>query len=135
MWSGTRPVAMSSPPSPGGATRLIAALGRQKYLSFPFLNLHSHPFPPPFCVCVSRWTMHTGCGRSRAVFFKRTIRTASVSCSGDPDLPPCSAWNRSRYHFIYTNCGYVCGASDDKKITFLTPRMRAALRLLILTLV
>ncbi len=66
-------------------------------------------------LCVCRWTMHTGCGRSRAVFFRRTTKTASVSCSGDPDLPPCSSQTRSRYHFIYICiCLCVFGASDDK---------------------
>lgn len=40
-------------------------------------------------VCVwCRWTMHTGCGHSRAVFSRRTTRTASASCSGDPGHPP-----------------------------------------------
>lgn len=40
-----------------------------------------------FILC--RWTTHTGCGRFRAVSFRRTTKIASVSCSGGPDLPPC----------------------------------------------
>lgn len=43
-----------------------------------------------------RWTTRTGCGPFRAVSFRRTTKIASVSCSGGPDLPPCSAQTKSR---------------------------------------
>lgn len=51
----------------------------------------------PCLVLVCRWTTHTGCGRFRAVSFRRTTKIASVSCSGDPDRPPCSVQIKSRY--------------------------------------
>lgn len=78
-----------------------------------------------FVLCVCRWTMHTGCGRSRAVFFRRTTRTASVSFSGDPDLPPCSAQTRSRYHFNFSDTSYEsCSAApysnSDLRLTATT---------------
>ena len=71
--------------------------------------IHSYwPWPvPPY-----RWTMHTGCGRSRVVFFRRTTRTGSASFSGDPDLLPCSVVNRSRYRFVYL-CSYT---SQHKRV-------------------
>lgn len=63
------------------------------HLTDNWLESHSELMLTPFvssCMCVSRWTTHTGCGRSRAVCCRRTTRTASVSCSGDPGPPPCS---------------------------------------------
>lgn len=44
----------------------------------------------------ARWTTRTGCGRSRAACFRRTIRIVSVSYCGGPDPPPCSVQIRSR---------------------------------------
>ena len=62
MWSGTRPVAMSSPPSPGGATRYMQLLGarNQKYSNSPVMVWKFTQIPPPHlspcvffvCVCV-----------------------------------------------------------------------------------
>lgn len=38
----------------------------------------------------SRWTMRIGYGPSKAVYFRKTIKTGSVSFSGDHDQLPCS---------------------------------------------
>lgn len=81
--------------------KVLTAPPLKKFYIFCLFILDRWKFILILVLFLCRWTMHTGCGHSRVAFFRRTTRIASVSCSGDPDLLPCSAQNRSRYHLIY----------------------------------